>query len=119
LIQLKDDGVPTFQVSTQFLQGMVSRMGQGYHKYGPVKRAAAKVDFIATAEKRIAKYLETGNTEWLMDAANYMMCEFMYPHHVDAHYRPTAGGESPGRTTQDGNVDHGVARPTFHSHEGD
>jgi hypothetical protein len=45
---------------------------------------------------RTEKYKDTGNTEWLVDAANFLMFEFMYPKHRKAHFRATEGGESPG-----------------------
>jgi hypothetical protein len=54
------------------------------------------------AKERISKYLATGNTEWLIDAANYCMIAFMHPVHPDAHFRATDSGESPGRAMRDG-----------------
>lgn len=79
-----------------FLRGMVARMDVSYHKYGPVQQATM-VDALASLRDRLKLYEETGNTEWLIDAANFAMIEFMYPRHPDAHYRPTEAGESPGR----------------------
>lgn len=43
-------------------------------------------------EKRLEKYKETGNTEFLADIANFAMIEFMYPQHLDADYIATDGG---------------------------
>jgi len=47
---------------------------------------------------RMRKYAETGNTEWLIDAANFAMIEFMHPRHPHAHFTGTDDDASPGRT---------------------
>ena len=100
------------EFSELFVRGMRDRMIVSFYKYGPVAKAyPSKVDAIASLEKRIQKYRDTGNTEWLMDAANFAMIEFMFPAHKDAHFRGTDSGESPGRidkggqATKDGNAD--------------
>lgn len=93
---------PTTELSGEFLQGMADRMAVSFHKYGSV--GAADIDFAASIRQRIEKYQETGNTEWLMDVANFAMIEFMVPQHADAHYRPTDSDESPGRTLANGEV---------------
>lgn len=96
-------GEPTSQYSPAFLQGMVNRMLTSYHKYGHVKVAIeAGIDCLASAQQRVRMYYETGNTEYLMDAANYLMMEFMYPSHSNAHFN--AESRSPGRTTKDGRI---------------
>lgn len=95
-------GAPT-EVSRTFIQGMADRMAVSFHKYGAVKQAYPKdVDAIASLKTRLERYLEDGNTEWLMDVANFAMIEFMLPRHPKAHYRPTDSNESPGRTKTDG-----------------
>ncbi len=79
---------------------MRNRVAVSFHKYGPVARAVANgADFVKALETRLAKYRETGNTEWLMDVANYAMFEFMYPSHRKAHFRAT-GDESPGKAPE-------------------
>lgn len=97
---LNASGVPEGQYSIKFLQGMVTRMGVGYHRYGSIDFHRA--DWLKTAEERVKKYQETGNTEWLMDAANFLMVEFMSPKHPDAHFRATEHSESPGYITPEG-----------------
>jgi hypothetical protein len=59
------------------------------------------VNALESLQKRIDKYIETGNTEFLMDAANFAMIEFMFPSHPSAHFRPTDSNESPGRAAYD------------------
>ena len=96
-------GNPTSQYSLQFLQGMVNRMLTSYHKYGHVAIAVQNgVDCLESSAQRVRKYRETGNTEYLMDAANYLMMEFMYPSLENAHFDPES--RSPGRTLTSGRI---------------
>jgi hypothetical protein len=95
-------GAPT-QVSPEFLQGMTDRMAVSFHKYGDIRDAYPDdVDAIQSLFQRLVRYEEDGNTEWLMDVANFAMIEFMFPRHRDAHYRATDSDESPGRIRTDG-----------------
>lgn len=97
-MNLKTDAVPSSEFSETFLQGMVDRMGMSFYKYGALAKGFPdKVDALASMEARVGRYLQTGNTEFLIDAANFLMIEFMRPRHKGAHYRPTDSRESPGR----------------------
>lgn len=84
------------EFSSTFVEGMQNRMIVSFHKYGFVKDAAGKTDFIKSLQKRLDKYAEDGNTEWLMDVGNFAMIEFMFPAHPKAHFRATDSHESPG-----------------------
>jgi hypothetical protein len=89
---------PKSEFSAEFAQGMADRMAVSFYKYGAVADAyPSRVDAVASLKKRLDRYAKTGNTEWLMDVANFAMIEFMRPAHPDAHYKPTDSGESPGR----------------------
>ena len=44
---------------------------------------------IENIRKRLDKYIETGNTEFLADVANFAMLEFMHPSIEGAKYQPT------------------------------
>lgn len=91
------------ECSPEFLQGMLARMDVSFHKYGPLKDAYPhKVNALQSMQKRLALYEETGNKEWLMDAANFLMIEFMRPSRKDAHMRATDSDESPGRAWHNG-----------------
>jgi hypothetical protein len=82
---------------------MVNRMLTSFHKYGHVEAAIENgVDCLASAKQRVDKYLETGNTEYLMDAANYYMMEFMFPSLETAHF--DAASRSPGRVLRSGRI---------------
>ena len=85
---------PETEYSQQFLDGMLNRMLVSFHKYGPVKKSTA--DSIANVKERLRKYDSTGNTEFLMDASNFCMMEFMNPIHPDAHFKATDDKDSPG-----------------------
>lgn len=101
--ELDATGTPQSEYSKTFLQGMLSRMGVSFHKYGAVAQGyPKKIDAIASLKTRLEKYEEDGNTEWLMDVANFAMIEFMHPAHPKAHYAPQDSDTSPGRTGRNG-----------------
>jgi len=101
-----DSKCPPSEYSLDFIKGMLDRMAVSFHKYGAVKDAYPhKVNALESMRARIDKYYETGNTEWLMDAANFMMIEFMCPSHPQAFFRATESIESPGRAAYDTNFD--------------
>lgn len=90
------------EFSEDFVDKMRKRMQMSLYKYGPLEKAYPhKISAIESAHMRIGKYVETGNTEWLVDAANFMMIEFMFPSHKDAHFEATDAGESPGRYSRE------------------
>lgn len=76
----------------------LSRVMTSRFKYGPARQnfKTKNVDALASMEKCIAKYKETKNTEYLCDAANYIMFEFMFPQIDGAFFKPTNSGESAG-----------------------
>lgn len=90
-------GVPATEFSLEFVQGMADRMAMSYFKYGAVAEAyPTKVDAIASLRKRLERYEETGNTEWLMDVGNFAMIEFAHSRHPQAHFEAKDIG-GPGR----------------------
>ena len=98
-------GVPHTEFSHEFVRGMVNRMGVSYCKYGAVAEAYPhRVDAIASLKQRLDKYAADGNTEWLMDVANFAMIEFMRPRHPQAHFAATDSHQSPGRVWTSGSV---------------
>lgn len=83
------------EYSDRFDQIRKNMMVISYYKYGPLAENYKKfksIDAIKSLEKRIEKYKETGNTEFLADIANFAMIEFMYPQHQHAHYTPIDNG---------------------------
>ncbi len=100
------------EFSEPFVSLMKNRMEVSFHKYGPIKEGFPhKVDAISSLTARLREYAKTGNTEYLVDAANFAMIEFMLPRHPQAHFEGTDDNGSPGRRdlktgllTQDANA---------------
>lgn len=46
--------------------------------------------------KKVTKPLNTGNTENLLDAANMLVIEFLFPKHPKANFKAQTSKESPG-----------------------
>lgn len=97
-------GQPT-EVCPTFLQGMADRMAVARHRYGPLIEAPKPpnhIDEIAGLAKRMALYEETGNGEYLMDAANFAMIEYMLANHPN--FNLTAVEQGPGLQKADGSM---------------
>lgn len=88
--------VPSGQASSKFIQGMLDRVTFGFLKYGSVNNSAKKIDFIESMRIRVKQYKQTSNTEFLIDAANFLMFEFMYPSEPGAFFQGTEAKDSPG-----------------------
>lgn len=86
------------EYSEQFDQLRKHRIVVSFYKYGPVKENYSNklIDALKSLENCIKKYDATGNTEYLVDAANYCMFEFMFPQHPKAHFGATDSKESAG-----------------------
>lgn len=69
-----------------------------FFKYGPARENFGKgrVSAFESAQKCMKKYLKTGNTEYLLDAMNYLGFEFKFPSIPGAHYTPTDSDGSAG-----------------------
>lgn len=83
------------EYSEKFDEIRKNMMVISYFKYGEMKDNYDKfkcMDALENIEKRIQKYIETGNTEFLADVANFAMIEFMYPSIKGARYTPTDSG---------------------------
>lgn len=109
------DSVPEDQIDIPFIQGMLDRMAVGFHNYGHMRRYENVSNSLKNVIIRLAKYAgmnniqeivkelsvridlpPTGNTEFLMDAANYAMMEFVKPGFDFAYFEPTTKEDSPG-----------------------
>ena len=59
-----------------------NRIEISFYKYGPVRKnygPTGNINAIGTFIKCIQKYEKTHNTEFLLDAVNYLMFEYMWP----------------------------------------
>lgn len=86
------------EYSDRFDQLRQNRVEVSFYKYGPAKKNFGEklVNALGSMEKCIEKYNATGNTEYLLDAANYLMFEFMYPQKPGAYFKATDSLESAG-----------------------
>lgn len=81
---------------------MLDRMGISQIKYGNIRDAYPdKVNALDSMMLRVKRYQQTGNKEFLMDAANFLMIEFILPSIKDAYFKATDSRESPGRIFHD------------------
>ena len=86
------------EYSDQFDKLRQNRVEVSYHKYGPaeINFKEKLTDALKTSDMCVEKYKKTGNTEYLCDAANYPMFEFMYPQVPGAYFKATDPKESAG-----------------------
>ena len=86
------------EYSEEFDKLRKNRVEMSFYKYGSARKnfRTGNVQAIPTMELCVKKYQETGNREYLLDAANYLMFEYMYPQHPKAHFRATSSEESAG-----------------------
>lgn len=69
------------EYSTEFDKLRQNRVAVSYHKYGSAQKnfGEGRVDAIGSLELCLDKFKKTGNTEYLLDVANYAMFRYMYP----------------------------------------
>ena len=86
------------EYSDEFDRLRKNRVEMSFYKYGPAAQNFGQgyVNALGSMKKCMDKYQETGNKEYLCDAANYLMFEFMFPTHKKAHFRATDSKESAG-----------------------
>ena len=84
--------------SPMFVELMKNRVEVSHFKYGSVRKnyRTGNIDALASLQKCIEKYKDTGNTEYLVDVANYAMFEFMFPQTPGAFFKSTDSSESAG-----------------------
>lgn len=86
------------EYSDRFDKLRQNRVEVSFYKYGTAADnfGMKLVDALESHDMCIKRYKETGNTEYLYDAANYLMFEFMYPQIPNAFFKATDSGESAG-----------------------
>jgi len=80
--------------SNEFEELMRNRLIMGALRYGRIG-ASSKPQYERTNSmiKRLNKYAETGNKEFLVDVANLCLLEFVECHHPKAHFDSIDDGE--------------------------
>lgn len=89
------DEILKTEYSERFDKLRKDAMETSFYKYGPLRKnydTYKCMYAVGNIQRRLDKYLETGNTEFLVDVANFAMIEFMYPSIKGAKYTPTATG---------------------------
>lgn len=72
-----------------FLKYMFNRLIMGRLRYGPKSPNAPAYDYAKSIAGKIRLYMETGNTEYLVDIGNYAMLEFRFGAHPNKHFSAT------------------------------
>ena len=69
------------EYSTEFDKLRKDRVEVSYYKYGAARDnfGSGRVDAIGSLELCLEKFKKTGNTEYLLDVANYAMFRYMFP----------------------------------------
>lgn len=81
------DDLLTSEWSSEFEEKMRNRLVMGAFRYGRISdNVDNNYNWVDNAILRLEEYKETGNTENLIDIANYMMVEFMVGKHPKKHF---------------------------------
>lgn len=85
------------EYSTEFDKLRKSRVEVSYYKYGAARDnfGSGRVDAIGSLELCLDKFKKTGNTEYLLDVANYAMFRYMFPLPGE-YFKTTDSNESAG-----------------------
>lgn len=85
------------EYSTKFDELRKNRVVQSFYKYGPARKnyGEARMDAIGSLELCLEKFKKTGNTEYLVDVANYAMLRYMHPLPGE-YFKATSSEESAG-----------------------
>lgn len=85
------DELAKSQMSSRFVQLMTNRMVLGTLRYGrwqDNKNNGVKYDRVGSIRKRLDLFEKTGNSEYLVDIANFAMIEFEVSDHPNLHFAP-------------------------------
>lgn len=85
------------EYSEEFDKLRKNRVYASYYKYGAAKDnfGSGRVDAIGSLELCLEKFKKTGNTEYLLDVANYAMFRYMFPLPGE-YFKATDSSESAG-----------------------
>lgn len=85
------------EYSEEFDKLRKNRVSVSFYKYGAARDnfGAGRVDAIGSLELCLEKFKKTGNTEYLLDVANYAMFRYMYPM-LGEFFKATDSSESAG-----------------------
>lgn len=84
--QMSYDEIKESQWNPLFEKLRLNRMVLGFFRYGLITGNKNKYANVDSAILRLQKYQETGNSEFLVDAANLCMIEFTQENHPKFHF---------------------------------
>ena len=103
LPEVENNPVPDFHLlqksewSQDFENHMRARLIQGAFRYGLMgSKDKPKFDRMESILKRVKKYNETGNIEFLVDIANLALLEYVEGDHPKKHFKSIDDGEHVG-----------------------
>jgi len=73
----------------KFLGYMFNRLLMGRLRYGPKDGSGPAYNYAKSIADKVRLYMETGNTECLVDIGNYCMLEFRFGAHPNRHFSST------------------------------
>lgn len=80
--------------SAEFEELMRNRLVMGAFRYGKIGQPGKPTyNRVADAIRRLHRYEESGNKEFLVDVANLCLLEFVECHHPNAHFSSLDDGE--------------------------
>lgn len=83
--------------SEAFIEKMKKAIVTSHFKYGWARKTYPDLaQAHKCAKERLEEYEKTHNKEYLIDVANFVMLEFMFPAFADARYIPTDSDKSIG-----------------------
>lgn len=81
------DDIAKSQMSNRFIELMRNRMILGTLRYGRYQDNKKKYDRVGSIKKRLELFESTGNSEYLVDIANFCMIEFEVSDHPKFHFK--------------------------------
>lgn len=82
------DSLKTPLANFKFLQQMLNRVAHGGYKHGGESKGGNR-NWVPRLKQAVKDYESTGNSERLLDVANYAMYEATLPDHPSAHFEIT------------------------------
>ena len=84
-VNLSIQEILDIQINWNFFAEMANARVLGYFRYGPKSEQTVNYNYIEEAKTKIQLYVDTGNFDYLRDAANYLMMERTDPWIKGAH----------------------------------